>query len=171
MAGDGAIGGRITSVDHVAIAVDDMVPAVRFLADVLGATMLIGGDNDETGIRVAKFSCAGFSIELMQPLRPDSALAAHLSRRGQGFHHLTLMVDDVPETINDLAAVGLSTVGSDVTSDRWAETFLSPRHTFGALLQFATADASFSRAADHYTIDDVLAGNVVWNNRVACLRQ
>jgi methylmalonyl-CoA epimerase len=170
MVGGGQVARHLTSVDHIAIAVEDMAPAAQFLVDVLGARMLLGGDNDVTGARVAKFACAGFNIELMQPLRATSALAAHLTRRGQGFHHLTFVVDDVAETVSDLSAVGLSAVGTDITSDRWAETFLSPRDTFGALLQFATADATFFEATDRYTLDDVLAGRVVWTDRVACLR-
>ncbi|ANQ75631.1 MULTISPECIES: VOC family protein [Rhodococcus] len=161
---------QVRSVDHIALAVRDMAPAARLFADVLGATMVFGGDNDVTGVRILKLALAGFNIELMQPLRENSVLARHLDRRGEGFHHLTVMVDDVAQTVTDLGDVGLAAVGTDTSSNLWSETFLSPRDTFGALLQFARADDTFGVSNDEYTLADVLAGRVVWINQVACLR-
>lgn len=170
MTTDPGIAQHITSVDHVAIAVRDMAPAVRFFSEVLGATMVFGGDNDVTGVRIVKLALADFRIELMQPLRDDSLLAAHINRRGEGFHHLTFMVDDVAQTVTDLEKSGLTAVGTDVTSSLWAETFLSPRRTFGALFQFASASEDFGANLDEYTLADVLEGRVVWTDQVACLR-
>lgn len=161
---------HITSVDHVAIAVRDMVPAARFFAEVLGGTMVFGGDNDVTGVRIVKLAVANFRIEIMQPLREDSLLAEHINRRGEGFHHLTFVVDDVAQTVTDLEEAGLTAVGTDVTSGLWSETFLSPRETFGALLQFASVSEDFGANVEEYTLSDVLAGRVVWTDKVACLR-
>lgn len=132
--------------------------------------MLFGGDNDVTGVRILKLELGGFRIELMEPLRGDSLLAEHLGRRGEGFHHLTFMVDNVAQTVTDLAEAGLAAVGTDVSSSHWSETFLSPRATFGALMQFANASDSFGENIDGYTLSDVLAGRVVWTEKVACLR-
>lgn len=170
MTAEPGIAGRITSVDHVAIAVRDMAPAAHFFAEVLGATMVFGGDNDVTGVRILKLELAGFRIEIMQPLRDDSLLASHIGRRGEGFHHLTFMVDDIEQTVTDLAGAGLAAVGTDTTSDLWSETFLSPRETFGALVQFASASDDFGANVHGYTLPDVLAGRVVWTDQIACLR-
>ncbi|MCK5892616.1 VOC family protein [Aeromicrobium sp.] len=160
----------MTSVDHVAIAVRDLAAAAHLFVDVLGATLMYGGDNDATGVRILKLALADFRVELMQPISDDSRLARDLDRRGEGFHHVTLMVDDVARTVSDLAAAGLTTVGTDLASPRWSETFLSPRDTFGALVQVASASDDFGARVDEYTLDDVLAGRVAWVDKVACLR-
>lgn len=166
----GDVARHLTAVDHIAVAVRDMSPAAHLFVDVLGASMMYGGDNDETGARILKLSLAGFRVELMQPLRDDCVLASHLERRGEGFHHLTIMVDDVARTVTDLGEAGFPAVGTDVSSHLWSETFLSPRQTFGALLQFASASEEFGAKFDDYILDDVLAGRVRWTDKVACLR-
>jgi methylmalonyl-CoA/ethylmalonyl-CoA epimerase len=165
-----AVSDRIRHLDHVAIATIDMRPAAKLFVDVLGGRMLSGGDNDESGIRLMQITCGGFKVELMQPLRPDSTLARHLHKRGEGLHHLTFMVDDVPSTISSLDELGYEMVGTDDASSDWAETFLSPRQSFGALIQFCATSLRFDVATEAYTVEDVLAGRVVWRERVACLR-
>jgi methylmalonyl-CoA epimerase len=161
---------RVRHLDHVAIATVDLEPAVRLFVDVLGGRMLSGGDNDETGMRLMQIACGGFKVELMQSLRTDSMLARHLLKRGEGLHHLTFMVDDVASTISSLDDLGYETVGTDDASPDWAETFLSPRQSFGALIQFCATNLRFDVATEAYTVSDVLAGRVVWRERVACLR-
>jgi methylmalonyl-CoA/ethylmalonyl-CoA epimerase len=167
---DSAVSGQIRHLDHVAIAVADMEPAVSLFVHVLGGRMLCGGDNDETGLRLMQIACGGFKVELMQPVRTDSTLTRHLRKRGEGLHHLTFMVDDVPSTVSSLDELGYETVGTDDASPNWAETFLSPRQSFGALIQFCATSLRFDLETEAYGVDDVLAGRVVWRDRVACLR-
>lgn len=170
MAGGGNVSERIRHLDHVAVALVDMAPAARLFIDVLGGRLLSGGDNDETRTRLMQVACGGFKVELMQPLHADTTLARHLGKRGEGLHHLTFMVDDVPSTVSSLDACGYDTVGTDTSPPNWAETFLSPRQSFGALIQFCATTLRFDVEADSYGVDDVLAGRVVWRDRVACLR-
>ncbi len=160
---------RITKVDHVAIAVPSMDEAVHLFGDVLGGTLLSGGDNLTTGIKLIQLRFHKFKLELLQPIRDDSVLAAHLRRRGPGFHHMTLTVDDVPHTVSSLAEAGVSTVGTDTSSPRWQETFLNPGEAFGSLIQFVHSDLRWDVPTDAYTIDDILSGRVVWNDYIACL--
>lgn len=161
---------RIQKIDHVAIATTDMPGAVSLFAGVLGASLIAGGDNDLTGIRLMHLSCGGFKIELMQPLRDDSLITARLAKYGPGFHHLTFMVDDLPQTIEDLTAAGVATVGTSLASPHWRESFLAPHQTFGTLLQIVDTTRCWDVPATSYSIEDVLGGRVVWNDYVDCLR-
>jgi methylmalonyl-CoA/ethylmalonyl-CoA epimerase len=147
-----------------------MAEAVQLFHDALGGHFLNGGDNDDTGIRLAHFTFAGFKVELMQPLHADSVLAETIRRRGPGFHHLTFMVDDVATTEHYLHARGLPTTGTDISSANWSETFLRPAATFGALLQFVSSKLRWDLPNDAISLDDVLAGNVIWRDYVACVR-
>jgi methylmalonyl-CoA epimerase len=164
------IGRRIQKIDHVAVATMDMPEAAALFVGVLGATLIAGGDNDLTGIRLMHLSCGGFKIELMQPLRDDSLIAPRLTKYGPGFHHLTFMVDDLPETIEDLAVAGVGTVGTNLASPNWRESFLAPRQTFGTLLQMVDTARRWDVPTTSYSIEDVLNGRVVWNDYVDCLR-
>jgi methylmalonyl-CoA/ethylmalonyl-CoA epimerase len=160
----------VQRIDHIAIALPDMAEAVPLLMDTLGGRFISGGDNDETGIRLAHLAFPGLKVELLQPLRSDSLVAESLRRNGPGFHHLTFIVDDVMATERGLRARGWTTTGTDVSSPAWSETFIRPRFTFGALMQFVSTNKDWHVPTDKYNVDDVLAGRLVWRNHVACLR-
>jgi methylmalonyl-CoA/ethylmalonyl-CoA epimerase len=164
-----ALARQIQKVDHVGLAVPRVADAVPLVRDVLGARFLAGGDNHTTGARLVHFALPGFKIELLEPLRADSLLAEHIARRGPGFHHLTFLVDDVPTTVDRLTDAGLTTVGTSAGHPRWSETYLSPKDTFGALLQFVSTTLRWDVPTDEYTVDDVLAGRVVWRDWISCL--
>jgi methylmalonyl-CoA/ethylmalonyl-CoA epimerase len=161
---------RIQRLDHIAIAVEDMSAARDLFVGLLGAQFLNGGDNRSTGARLVHLAFGGAIVELMAPLRGDSALSRHLERRGTGFHHMTFVVDDVPRTIDDLDGLGVQVRGTKLDPHHWRETFLSPRDTFGALIQFADTDLDWHTPTDDYDFADVLAGRVEWIDAVACLR-
>ena len=169
-AGRGRVAALIHKVDHIAIAVSDLREATALFADVLGGRFISGGDNDETGIRLVHLMLPGMKLELLQPVRADSLLAGHLERKGPGFHHLTLMVDDIPLTIDSLAEHDLRATGTSDPHPRWTETFLPPSSTFGALLQFVSTTLRWDQPAQDYDLADVLAGHVRWTEWVACLR-
>ncbi len=169
--GGGRTAERITKVDHVALAVPSMADAVPFFRDVIGGTFLCGGDNDETGVRLMHWMLPGFKLELMQPLRIDSLISETMRRRGPGFHHMTFLVDDIPLTVEALRADGYEPIDTDTRLSAWNETFLSPRATFGALLQFVSTDQRWDTPTQDYTCEDVLAGRIVWRDYIACIRE
>jgi methylmalonyl-CoA epimerase len=157
-------------VDHVAIAVHDIAQAVPLFGDALGGRFLTGGDDDGTGMRLVHLALDGLKLELLQPLRPDAPLQAYLDSRGPGFHHLTFFVDDLPSTITDLESAGFAMRGVDLASPHWREAFVHPKSSSGALLQIAETDRNWDEPAAGITLDDVLAGRVVWRDLLPCLR-
>jgi methylmalonyl-CoA/ethylmalonyl-CoA epimerase len=161
---------HVRRLDHIGIATASMPEAVALFAGLLGGTLIAGGDNDTTGIRLMQLSCGGFKVELMQPLRDDSLVAKRLAKHGPGFHHLTFFVDDLPRTVDDLAAAGIHTIGTNLASPHWRESFLDPQLTFGTLLQLVDSTRRWDVPTTAYTIDDVLNGRVVWEDYVDCLR-
>jgi methylmalonyl-CoA/ethylmalonyl-CoA epimerase len=162
---------RIVRVDHVALAVWSIDDTVGLFCDALGARFITGGDNDETGIRLVHLDVHGMKLELLQPLRDDAPVAHSLERRGPGFHHMTFFVDDIPRTVDALEGHGLPTTGTDVSTPTWSETFIKPAASFGALLQFVSSTRDWGTAATDFTLDDVVAGRVVWRDYLACVRE
>lgn len=55
-------------------------------------------------------------------------------------------------------------------TEDWAETFVSPRQSFGALIQFCSTMLRVYVETDAYGVHDVVAGRVVGRDWVACLR-
>jgi methylmalonyl-CoA/ethylmalonyl-CoA epimerase len=161
---------RITRVDHVAIAVLSIAETIPLFCGALGATFITGGDNDETGLRLMHLQLPGLKLELLAPLRDDTVLSRNLERRGPGFHHMTFFVDDVPATVELLEADGFPVTGTNTVTPAWSESFIKPSASFGALLQFVSSTRPWGEPASDFELEDVLAGRVVWQEYIACLR-
>ena len=154
----------VLRLDHVAVAVRDVGAGAGLFSGALGGRFLFCGDNDHQGIRVAQFALpGGMKIELISPLRDDAPVARFLERRGEGVHHLTLLVEDVEVAVARLTGLDYEVVDVDLGSTYWREAFVRPRSAFGTLLQLADTTIRWDEhAASGITLDDVLAGRVVF---------
>jgi methylmalonyl-CoA/ethylmalonyl-CoA epimerase len=161
---------HVRTVDHIAVAVSSIAAALPLYQDILGGRFVMGGDDDDRGLRTLQLELPNLKLELMEPLRPDSDVQAFLDRRGPGFHHMTIFVEDVEQTVADLEAQGFEVVDLNLTSSRWRETYVRPRSGFGALLQIVDTDARWDVPSDTVTLEDVLAGRAEWRDHRPQLR-
>jgi methylmalonyl-CoA epimerase len=130
------------TVDHVAIAVrpESKDAAIRFFTDILGAKPGFG--RDERVFSFRHFHLGAAKIELLWPTTESSFLTRFLDKRGEGLHHVTMIVDDVRQTCDWLESEGLDVVDKDFSEPRWMQAFISPRSAFGVLFQLAQKGAS-----------------------------
>lgn len=160
----------IRDIDHVAVAVESIEEALVLFQDVLGGSFVSGGDDDASGVRAVRVQLPGLRIELLQPLHDDTRLRAYLDARGQGLHHLTMLVADLDEAIAELEAQGFETTGTDRSRPWWMETYIRPRSGFGALIQIVETNERWDEPVEGLRIEDVLAGRAIWADGRARLR-
>jgi methylmalonyl-CoA/ethylmalonyl-CoA epimerase len=96
-------------IDHVGIAVPDLDAAIIFYENVFGMRCVHRETNDEQGVREAMLAVGdgGDRLQLLAPLRPDSAIAKFLDRSGPGVQQLAYTVANIDETSATLRAHGL----------------------------------------------------------------
>ncbi|MEK6986518.1 MAG: VOC family protein, partial [Candidatus Thermoplasmatota archaeon] len=91
----------IGPVHHVGIAVKDLDAALaRYRA--LGLHAGTPEDVPSAGVRVAFLETGGALIELVTPLRGDSAVGRFLEKRGEGLHHVAFVVKDLVAELDRL---------------------------------------------------------------------
>jgi methylmalonyl-CoA/ethylmalonyl-CoA epimerase len=140
---------RITAVDHVGIAVADLDAAIAWYADTLGLVAVHEETNEEQGVREAMLSApgdaGGAAVQLLAPLRPDSAIGRFLDRSGPGIQQVAYRVEDIDATSAVLRGKGLrllydapkrGTAGSRIN-------FVHPKDAGGVLVELVEP------AADH----------------------
>lgn len=104
---------RILKIDHVGIAVPDLDEAVRFYRDTFGMRCEHEEVNEDQGVREAMLvadDAAGpefARVQLLAPLRGESAIGRFLARSGPGIQQLAYTVDDIRAASDDLRAKGL----------------------------------------------------------------
>ncbi len=125
-------------IDHVGIAVRDLDRSCRTYRELLGAEVESREVVSGQGVEVVFLRLPGETrIELVSPLGESSPVARFLEKRGEGIHHICVVVDDIDAVLSSLS-------DSDVPMvDEVARTgaagariaFLHPRALDGVLLE------------------------------------
>jgi methylmalonyl-CoA/ethylmalonyl-CoA epimerase len=100
----------VVAVDHVGIAVADLDEAIAWYADTFGLVATHVETNEEQGVREAMLSApgnAGAAVQLLAPLRPDSAIGKFLERSGPGIQQMAYRVADIDATCAALRDKGI----------------------------------------------------------------
>jgi methylmalonyl-CoA/ethylmalonyl-CoA epimerase len=140
----------LTRIDHIGIACHDLDATIAFYRETYGFTDVHIEVNEEQGVREAmlKINDAGDGgatyIQLLEPTRPDSAVAKFLAKRGEGLHHIAFGADgDVQDEAAAIAGTGAGvrvlydsprpgSMGSRIT-------FLHPKDCGGVLTELVQA--------------------------------
>jgi methylmalonyl-CoA/ethylmalonyl-CoA epimerase len=100
----------VIAVDHVGIAVADLDEAIDWYASTFGLVATHIETNEEQGVREAMLSApgdAGAAVQLLAPLRPDSAIGKFLERSGPGIQQMAYRVVDIDATCAALREKGM----------------------------------------------------------------
>lgn len=102
---------RSLGLDHVAIAVKALEPAIDLYRDLLGLRLEAIEEVPEQAVTTAIFAGSSETgmgrIELICPTTSDSGVARFLDKRGEGIHHLCFEVEDLEAALAELAARGV----------------------------------------------------------------
>jgi methylmalonyl-CoA/ethylmalonyl-CoA epimerase len=136
----------IRNLDHIGIAVASIEESRR-LYEALGLEVAEIEEVPAEGVRVAMIPCGGTRIELLEPTRDDSPIAAFLAKRGPGIHHVCLASDAISEDDRRLRDGGYQVLRPEPTRGAGGSRvqFVHPRSTGGVLLELAQPPAESER--------------------------
>lgn len=102
----------IGRLNHVAIAVRDLVSATALYRDTLGAKVSEPLAQPAHGVTVVFIELPNTKIELLEPLGAASPIAKFLERNPDGgMHHICYEVDDILAVRDKLRAEGARVLG------------------------------------------------------------
>ncbi len=129
----------ILSLDHIAIAVDDLDDGIRRFAEDLGLPFEGREDVPAAKTSTAFFPVPGTRIELVHPLDGEGPIARHLEKRGPGLHHICFRVGDVQAAMDRLREKGWRFTSEQPAAGAHGArvVFVHPRSTGGVLIELA----------------------------------
>lgn len=124
-------------IHHLGIAVKSLEKAIPVFELLLGHPPVSREAIDDQKVRVAVFQVGEIRIELIEASSPDSPVARFIAKRGPGIHHLTLAVDDLRGTLEDLENHGIRLIDRNPREGAGGESiaFLHPSSTVNVLIE------------------------------------
>ena len=128
---------EIKGINHLAIVVQDLEQSLQFWQGTLGLRLDHVEEIASEGARVAFLPVGDSKIELVEPTESDTGLARYLDKRGPGFHHLCLEVEDLADSLRELKNQGVELINPEPVagSDGRLYAFLHPRSAGGVLVE------------------------------------
>ena len=124
-------------IDHIGVAVEDLDESLALYRDRLGMREQHRQTVEEFGVEAVLLEIGGSHVELLTPVRADSAVGKFLDRNGAGVHHVAYRTDDIGETLRRLREAGLRLVDEQprtgIRDSRVA--FVHPKSTGGVLTE------------------------------------
>jgi len=127
----------IKKIEHVGVAVKSVDESIRVFRDILGIPMEKVYESDAIKTKIAFFPVGGSTIELVEPLDPESPVAKFIQKRGEGIHHICLGVEDIEAALRHYESQGIELINKTArkTEDGRLIAFLNPKSTHGVLIE------------------------------------
>ena len=129
----------IGRINHIAIAVPDVMAAARQWETILGAKVSAPQTLPEHGVRIVFVIAPNGKVELMEPFGEASPIASFLARNENGgIHHICYEVDDIVSATDSLKAAGarvLDDGAAKIGAHGNPVLFLHPKDFNGTLIE------------------------------------
>ncbi|WUI01019.1 methylmalonyl-CoA epimerase [Spirillospora sp. NBC_00431] len=134
----------LTRIDHIGIACHDLDATVEFYKTTYGFTDAHFEVNEEQGVRECMLKInetgdgAASYLQLIEPIRDDSAVAKWLAKNGEGVHHIAFGTDgDVADESAGIAGKGVRVLYDAPRNGSMGSliNFLHPKDCHGVLTE------------------------------------
>ena len=129
----------IGRLNHVAIAVPDLVEAAAQYEQMLGASVGEPQDEPDHGVTVIFIELPNTKIELLHPLGENSPIDTFLEKNPSGgIHHVCYEVQDIIKARDHLSSEGVRILGSGepkIGAHGKPVLFLHPKDFTGTLIE------------------------------------
>lgn len=98
----------LKKIDHIAIIVKDIAASAKSFCDAYGFEINNTSERvDPSGEFKSLFITSGeIKIELISPIGTENSFSRFLEKRGEGFHHISIEVEDINKEMDSLKEKG-----------------------------------------------------------------
>lgn len=131
----------LKGLKHISIAVPDLASAAEHYRCAFGAQVSAPVDQLEEGVKVVYVKLPNVAIELLHPLKTNSAVAKFLEKNPSGgIHHLCFAVDDLNSASRYLEDLGVERINDEAILQQQPALNLHPKSTMGVHVQLQQAN-------------------------------
>ena len=128
---------KILGIEHVGVAVESMEDISSIFSDVLG--LEISGSEEVIDQQVITdiYQVDNGKLEFLKATSKDSPIARFIDKRGNGIHHIALLVDHLQPALDYLQDQGIQLIDEKprIGAEGLSIAFLHPKFTGGILVE------------------------------------
>ncbi|KYC51538.1 MAG: Glyoxalase/Bleomycin resistance protein/Dioxygenase superfamily protein [Candidatus Methanofastidiosum methylothiophilum] len=127
----------IKKIDHIGIAVNSLEESLKFYEGALGLKVENIEEVSEQKVKVCFLNIGGVHFELLEPTSPDSTVAKSIEKRGEGIHHIAVLVENIDEAIKTMKEKEIKLIDEIPRKGAGGSkmAFVHPKSTHGILLE------------------------------------
>ncbi len=129
---------KISRIEHIGIAVQNIAEVLPYYTDVLGLEYYKEEVVEDQKVKTAFLKVGEVKIELLEPTCPESTIQKFLDNGGRGVHHVAFKVEDgVAEALATCEEKGIRLIDKAPRggADGLKIAFLHPKSTCGILTE------------------------------------
>jgi len=124
-------------IEHLGIAVRDLEEAEATYERLLGMPPYKRESVESEYVSTSFFQVGPNKVELLEATGPQSAIAKHIERRGEGLHHVAFEVEDIRAEMERLRSEGFRVLNEEPkrgADNKWV-AFIHPKDGHGMLVE------------------------------------
>jgi len=132
------LGKYAKSVDHIAIAVNDLEQSIEFYSKVLGFQLheRRRTEGKTTAMVSAVMKAGPITVVLLQGSTPDSQVSKYVEHYGPGVQHIAVAVENLPEMAEELKGAGMEFDTNVISSPGLRQIFSARDPGSGMMYEF-----------------------------------
>ena len=140
---------NMNKIEHLGIAVKDASASIKLFELLLGVSPYKTESVESEKVETIFFQLGPNKIELLRSTDPDGTIAKFLDKKGEGFHHVAIAVDDIRSEMKRLADAGFELLMQEPKNgaDNKLICFLHPRSTNGLLVELCQEISAWLKSA------------------------
>jgi len=127
----------IKGLAHVAIAVNKLDEALEIYERIVGLKLEKTRVVEQQKVKTALLQAGDTKIELLEPTDAESNVAKFLEKRGEGLHHIALLVSDIEGHLKQLKEKGINLIDEEprIGMEGGKIAFIHPKSTKNVLIE------------------------------------
>ena len=127
----------MNKIEHLGIAVRDLSKAQEVFNLLLNKEPYKMEQVEREKVNTLFYELGESKIELLESTDKDGTISKFIEKRGEGFHHVAIAVDDIVFEMNRLKNAGFELLSDEpkTGADNKLICFLHPRTTGGLLIE------------------------------------
>lgn len=127
----------MNKIEHIGIAVKSIAESEKLFSLLLNKTPYKTEKVESEEVNTQFFMVGETKVELLESVKPGSAIAKFIEKKGEGVHHIAFAVDDINVEIQRLTDNGFELIHKTAKegADNKMIAFLHPKSTNGVLVE------------------------------------